>query len=147
MKIAIFVSKIGVYVGVTAFALSMPHVSFADESNYGAGFVPSPTLNQANYGQGFVGSPNVAQNTNPGNNLPQSNYGQGFVGSPTVAQGTIPGASISQANYGQGFVGSPTLVGYNTYTFTTTGNYGAGYHTYGAPSSWSGYLGSYAWWW
>src|SRR3989344_1227166 len=106
MKIAIFVSKIGVYVGVTAFALSMPHVSFADESNYGAGFVGSPTLTTFD-----------------------------------------TSSTISTANYGQGFVGSPTLVGYNTYTFTTTGNYGAGYHTYGAPSSWSGYLGSYAWWW
>lgn len=120
--------------------------------NYGAGYVPSPTMAQMQtpassgypatyselyptaYGKGFITSPGLV----PGNGSPliisTSNYGSGFLGSPDLYGANIT-ATIYTGNYGAGFLGSPNIV--RSYSPFRVGYYGAGFIP--SPPRWYGY--------
>ncbi len=101
-----------------AFALPV----FAQEdntSNYGAGFIPSPT-----YTKEPVYAPTTAQNP--------AQYGAGFGGSPVISQTELHTQYVSSGHYGAGFYGAPSVAFSNRYR--GVGFYGAGYN----PSPWYG---------
>jgi hypothetical protein len=143
--------------GIALTGLSaIPVSAFAQTAyrgNYGAGYLPSPVLNQetaplytrystsypgnnyetnypipypTTYGKGFADSPTLVPGNGSNLIISTSNYGAGFSGSPQV-YGSQTTNVVYTANYGSGFVGSPALQGANLTPTVSTSNYGSGF--------------------